>query len=151
MNDQRTQPSACSWTRQSSRHRLASRPRILANSATDFSPHPAPRSALRVAIALLVLLPTSLLAHGDHAALPAKAKVRQAKAQFEIAKRKLRSVGLTAMAIERILEGDPEAHWLSIASPIQGDVSAADVRVGQAVEPLDHLFHVVNRSTVMIV
>ena len=83
--------------------------------------------------------------------LAAQAKVRQANALFEIAKRKLRSVGLTAAAIEGVLSGDPRAHTLPIISPIAGEVSLDSVRVGQAVEPLDQLFHVVDRSILMVV
>ncbi len=83
--------------------------------------------------------------------LAAQAKVRQANALFGIAQRKLRSVGLSAAAIEGILSGDPRAHTLPITSPIAGEVSLDHVREGQAVEPLDQLFQVVDRSTVMVV
>ena len=83
--------------------------------------------------------------------LAAQAKVRQANALFGIAQRKLRSVGLSAAAIEGILTGDPRAHTLPITSPIAGEVSLDNVREGQAVEPLDQLFQVVDRSTVMVV
>ncbi|HEV3024529.1 MAG TPA: efflux RND transporter periplasmic adaptor subunit, partial [Pirellulales bacterium] len=83
--------------------------------------------------------------------LALQAKVREAKAHFEIAKRKLISVGMTAGAIQRLLAGEADARTLAITSPIAGAISAIDVRVGQAVEPLDHLFHIVDRSNVMIV
>jgi RND family efflux transporter MFP subunit len=79
------------------------------------------------------------------------AKVRESKAHFEIAKRKLISVGLAANDVDGLLDGDVDVATLAITSPIAGVVSAIDVRVGQAVEPLDHLFHVVNRSNVMVV
>ncbi|HVC96677.1 MAG TPA: efflux RND transporter periplasmic adaptor subunit [Pirellulales bacterium] len=81
----------------------------------------------------------------------AQSKCSQAKALFQITRLKLRSVGLTTAAIEGILAGDPRAHTLPITSPIGGEVSLDDVRVGQAVEPLDQLFQVVDRSTVMVV
>ncbi|HUY35714.1 MAG TPA: efflux RND transporter periplasmic adaptor subunit [Pirellulales bacterium] len=83
--------------------------------------------------------------------LTAQANARLATAHFEIAQRKLRSVGLTPAAIDRLLAGEREVTTISITSPMAGEVSAAEVRMGQSVEPLDHLFQIVDRSNVMVV
>jgi len=84
--------------------------------------------------------------------LEARARLRETQNTLEIARRKLRALGVDASTIDRLLR-DPAAkplQTLPILSPIDGVVSHAEARVGQVVEPTDHLFGVLDSRRVWV-
>jgi len=83
--------------------------------------------------------------------LEAQATIAQKSAAWEIARQKLASLGLDQATIEQVQQdGQPLSH-VSIVSPISGVITHADVRIGQLISPTDHLYHVVDPSTLWIV
>jgi cobalt-zinc-cadmium efflux system membrane fusion protein len=79
----------------------------------------------------------------------ARAKHQQNVNALEIARVKWASLGLPEEEIDRLLrEGKPVRSTLPVRSPIAGTVTHADLAVGKVVEPLEHLFEVVDLTTV---
>lgn len=83
--------------------------------------------------------------------LQTRTEVQQQSARFNAAWQTLRAVGLTKDALKRVSKSGETVRSLSIVSPIDGVVLMADVRVGQIVQPTEHLYHVVDSSRVWIV
>ncbi len=77
---------------------------------------------------------------------------RDSKAlELGIVRRKLHTIGVTTEQLDEVLASGRPLVSLAIRSPIAGIVSEADVRVGQMVEPTEHLYHVVDASRVWVV
>jgi len=83
--------------------------------------------------------------------LEAKTMLAQKVTQLEIARHKLAALGFNEQTLRQIQASGQAVGWLSITSPIGGVITHADVRVGQVVQPTDHLYHVVDPSTVWII
>jgi membrane fusion protein, heavy metal efflux system len=83
--------------------------------------------------------------------LEARAVYTQKIAQREVARQKLLALGFSENTLKQILTSQQTVGWLPITSPIGGTITHADVRVGQTVQTTDHLYHVVDPSTVWIV
>jgi cobalt-zinc-cadmium efflux system membrane fusion protein len=83
--------------------------------------------------------------------LEAETTLAQKTAQRGIARQKLLALGLSAPQIDQILASQKSLGSLSLKSPLAGTVTHADVRVGQVVAPTDHLYHVVDLSTLWVV
>lgn len=83
--------------------------------------------------------------------LEARAALAEKLAAREIARQRLVALGFDAQQLEAIVASNRIVPWISIVSPIGGTITHADVRVGQVVQPTDHLYHVVNLSTLWIV
>lgn len=84
--------------------------------------------------------------------IEAETKYREDLNALEIAKSKWHSLKLPEDQFEKLLN-DPEEvpfHRLSILSPIQGVVIHADVAVGKVVDPTEHLFEIVDLSSVWV-
>lgn len=80
-----------------------------------------------------------------------QATLAQKSAALEIARQKLGSLGLEQAQLDKILQdGKPLSH-VSITSPMGGIITHADVRIGQLIRATDHLYHVVDPSTLWIV
>jgi len=81
----------------------------------------------------------------------AQATLAQKSAALEIARQKLASLGLDPALIEKVQrEGQPLSH-IAITSPMDGVITHVDVRIGQLISPTDHLYHVVDLSSLWIV
>lgn len=77
---------------------------------------------------------------------------RDSKAlELGIVRQKLQTIGLTTEQLAEVLASGRPLRRLAIRSPIAGIVSEADVRLGQIVEPTEHLYHIVDASQVWIV
>lgn len=83
--------------------------------------------------------------------LQTRAEVQQQSARFNAAWQKLRAIGLTKETLERVCETGEAVRSISIVSPMDGVISMADVRVGQLVQPTEHLYHVIDSSRVWVV
>ncbi|HWB11238.1 MAG TPA: efflux RND transporter periplasmic adaptor subunit [Pirellulales bacterium] len=81
----------------------------------------------------------------------ARATHREKTAELALVTAKLRAVGLSSDTLAEVLRTKKPVGSLPIVSPIDGAVSLADARVGQTVEPVDHVFHLVDRSALAIV
>ncbi len=77
----------------------------------------------------------------------ALAAERERMVQVAIAARKLRSLGFSQESLDKIVKTGRPAKTVSIASPVRGVVSQAEVRVGQTVEPWQHLYEIVDLSS----
>ncbi len=77
---------------------------------------------------------------------------RDSKAlELGIARQKLHTIGATTEQLDEVLASGRPLTSLAVRSPIAGIVSEADVRVGQMVEPIEHLYHIVDASRVWVV
>lgn len=83
--------------------------------------------------------------------LESRAKLAEESAALQIARQKLLALGLDETTVRRIEEEEEPLPYVSISSPVGGVITHADVRIGQMVQPTDHLYHVVNPTTVWIV
>lgn len=79
-------------------------------------------------------------------------KRRQQQNAMAIARMKWLNLGLEATAIPRLSEpAAPEAVLrLPVTSPIDGVVTHSDLSVGKAIEPSEHLFEILDLSTVWV-
>ena len=83
--------------------------------------------------------------------IEAQATLTQKSAELEISRQKFLALGFDAKTLRQVEEsGHPLAH-ASITSPIGGIITHADVRVGQVVQPTEHLYHVVDPTKAWIV
>jgi cobalt-zinc-cadmium efflux system membrane fusion protein len=83
--------------------------------------------------------------------LEARSTLAEKTAALRISEQKLRALGLDAAVLEQIRSTGKPLKYLPITSPISGVITHADVRVGQVVDPTDHLYHVVDPSRIWIV
>ncbi|MBI2823219.1 MAG: efflux RND transporter periplasmic adaptor subunit [Planctomycetia bacterium] len=83
--------------------------------------------------------------------LEARAAWREKMAEYRIARERLRSLGMSAKELDEVEASRLPRPTIAVASPIAGRIAAVDARVGQIVEPGDHLYDVVDRSEVWIV
>ena len=84
--------------------------------------------------------------------IEAETKKREDLNALEIAKSKWRSLKLPEDDLKNLLD-DPEkvpVHRLLVLSPIQGVVIHADIAVGRVVDPTEHLFEIVDLSSVWV-
>lgn len=81
----------------------------------------------------------------------ARATHREKSAELALIMAKLRAVGLSNDDLTNVILTKEPVRSLPITSPIDATVSLADVRVGQTVEPHDHVFHLVDRSGLAII
>ncbi len=83
--------------------------------------------------------------------LEAETKLRQEENALTIAKRQWQNLGLPADRLETVLAGeDREPLLLPVRSPLDGTVIHADLSVGKIIDPREHLFEVVDPSTVWV-
>ncbi|HVX15043.1 MAG TPA: efflux RND transporter periplasmic adaptor subunit [Pirellulales bacterium] len=83
--------------------------------------------------------------------LTARADVREKVAELSLLMAKLRAIGLSPETLASMILTKEPARLLPIVSPIDGAVSLADARVGQTVDPADHIFHLVDRSGLVFI
>ncbi|MFV2069873.1 MAG: efflux RND transporter periplasmic adaptor subunit, partial [Pirellulales bacterium] len=98
--------------------------------------------------------------------LEAETTLAQKTAELRIAEEKFRALGINGNTLKTIRASGRPLRFVSITSPIAGIIMHADVRIGQSVVPTDflfhtganmvsaptnHLYHVVDPSTVWIV
>jgi membrane fusion protein, heavy metal efflux system len=83
--------------------------------------------------------------------LESQARLAEASAAAQIARQKLAALGLDRAALERVEQGGEWLPYVPIVSPVGGIVTHADVRIGQMVRAVDHLYHVVDPSTLWII
>ena len=84
-------------------------------------------------------------------AIEARSRHRQNLNALEIARLKLLALSMDEAAVRRL--GTPDGKRLSalaVTSPVAGAVTRADIQVGQVVDVTDHLFEVVDLSTVWV-
>lgn len=84
--------------------------------------------------------------------LEARAKHRQDLNALDIAKSKWLSLGLSPSDLDRLLRepASQSIRSLPIRSPISGVVIHADLVVGKVVDPLEHLFEIVDLASVWV-
>ncbi|MBY0230336.1 MAG: efflux RND transporter periplasmic adaptor subunit [Gemmataceae bacterium] len=81
--------------------------------------------------------------------IAAEARLRQARNSLDLAKLKWDSLGLPKDGLEAILAGTSRSPLaLPVRSPVAGTVIHSDLAVGKVVEPGEHLFEVIDLSTV---
>lgn len=83
--------------------------------------------------------------------LETQTQLQQATAQWQIAIRKLRAMGLDNATIEQIQSSEQAARSISIKAPIGGVVSHSVARTGQFIQSSEHLFDIVDLSSLWIV
>jgi cobalt-zinc-cadmium efflux system membrane fusion protein len=75
----------------------------------------------------------------------------EAASRLQVASTKLKALRFDSDAIQRIRSTGAPISQIEIRSPIHGRLVHADIRVGQSVDPKEHLFHVVDNSIVWCV
>jgi RND family efflux transporter MFP subunit len=81
--------------------------------------------------------------------LNAEVQLQQARNALDLAKVKWVALGLPRDALDTLLAGTPQSTpTLPIRTPVGGTVIHADLSVGKVVEPGEHLFEVIDLSTV---
>jgi cobalt-zinc-cadmium efflux system membrane fusion protein len=82
--------------------------------------------------------------------LAAEVQGRQARNALDLAVLKWRALGLPAEPLDALLAGGTPAAApaLPVRSPVSGTVTHADLSVGRVIEPGEHLFEIVDLSTV---
>lgn len=115
------------------------------------------RSA-QTALNLSLKLQSSTEAAGKSGAIPeiryieAKNQVRKDRAAVEIARARWLSLRLPPEALEAMLENPdkPFPQHLALKSPIDGTVTHTDLSVGKVINSKDHLFEVLDLSSVWL-
>src|SRR5262249_35813331 len=84
--------------------------------------------------------------------LEARVRARQSANALDIARGKWLALGLSQESLAALLqEGSAKAvATLPIRSPLTGTVIHADLSVGRVVEPAEHLFEIVDLSSVWV-
>lgn len=82
----------------------------------------------------------------------AQNEVQQQRAAVEIASAKWNGLGLPAETLNAILTRPEQAitQRMALSSPINGTITHADLSVGKIVDPKEHLFEVLDHSTVWL-
>lgn len=108
------------------------------------------QNELRLAEQLLKMLNESSDTVSGQQVLDARGKLQQAQNALDVAKVKWLNLGLTAESVDALLHrGRPSgAPLLPVRCPVAGTVSHADLNVGKVIEPGEHLFEVVDLTTV---
>lgn len=85
-------------------------------------------------------------------ALEAEANHRENANAVKVARLKLSSLGWSEAELERLVAqgGSAESRPLVIASPISGVVVHTDLTVGRVIEPNEHLFEIVDLTTLWV-
>jgi cobalt-zinc-cadmium efflux system membrane fusion protein len=81
--------------------------------------------------------------------LAARAIHREKVAELALLMAKLRAIGFSPDTLADVMRTKEPVGMLPIISPVDGAVSLADVRVGQSVDPTNHIFHLVDRSELL--
>jgi len=81
----------------------------------------------------------------------AESSLARKLAELRITEEKLRTLGIDVKIADAPRADAEPPRIIAIKSPLDGVITHADVRVGQAVNPTDHLYHVVDTSRVWIV
>jgi RND family efflux transporter MFP subunit len=85
----------------------------------------------------------------DREILNAEVQLQQARNALELARVKWVALGLPRDTLDALLNGSPKpTPTLPVRSPVGGTVIHADLAVGKVVEPGEHLFEVIDLSTV---
>jgi cobalt-zinc-cadmium efflux system membrane fusion protein len=83
--------------------------------------------------------------------LDAETKLRQNRNALAVARAKWAGLGLAGHDLDALLKsGKSQPRTLPVRTPVRGTVVHADLAVGKVVEPLEHLFEVVDLSTVWV-
>jgi cobalt-zinc-cadmium efflux system membrane fusion protein len=83
--------------------------------------------------------------------LDAEAKLKQNRNALAVAKAKWTGLGLPGPDLDTLLRaGKPQPRTFPVRTPVRGTVVHADLAVGKVVEPLEHLFEVVDLSSVWV-
>jgi cobalt-zinc-cadmium efflux system membrane fusion protein len=83
--------------------------------------------------------------------LDAETKLRQNRNALAVAKAKWAGLGLPGADLDALLNaGKSQSQTVPVRSPVRGTVIHADLAVGKVVEPLEHLFEVVDLSSVWV-
>lgn len=84
--------------------------------------------------------------------LELQSKLAQHQSDLELARSKWLSLQLSLDSLQKVLQGstDPSLHYLPIVSPIAGTVIHADLTIGKIVDPNEHLFEIVDLSTIWV-
>ena len=84
--------------------------------------------------------------------LEAQIKVQQDRAALELARAKWVGLRLPNESLEAILRepGEPRVQRLALTSPLDGVVTHSDLSVGKVVDPKEHLFEVLDLTTVWL-
>ena len=82
----------------------------------------------------------------------ARLKLLQDQSAVEVAVAKWKALGLPLSAINAMLNNpqQPVRQNLQLLSPIQGIVTHADLSIGKVVDPKEHLFEIIDLSTVWL-
>ena len=83
--------------------------------------------------------------------LDSRARLAEVSAALQIARQKLVALGVDKETLQRVEEQGELLSYVSVNSPAGGIITHADVRIGQQVSPTDHLYHVVNPTTLWII
>ncbi len=83
--------------------------------------------------------------------LESQTRLAEVSAAFQIARQKLSAIGLDEAALRQVEEQSTPLRYIPIVSPVGGIITHADVRIGQMVNPTEHLYHVVNPARLWIV
>lgn len=81
----------------------------------------------------------------------AQATYREKVAELTLVMAKLRAIGFSPEMLMDIIRSKELVRSLPVVSPIEGSVSLAHVRVGQTVDPTDHIFDLVDRSALVLI
>jgi RND family efflux transporter MFP subunit len=102
----------------------------------------------------LIRLREPLVASGSIAGkvlLESKTELQQKQAQHGIVLYKLQALGVDRKAIDALLQAGETIRWIPVVSPIAGTIARIDTRPGQLVESTEHLFDIVDLSTLYVV
>jgi membrane fusion protein, heavy metal efflux system len=109
------------------------------------------RNDLRLAKQIVEDLAKATSAIPEQTLLEAQLRQRQNENAQLVAQTRWRSLGLLPEQLEDLQKsGQPILKTLPVRSPIRGTIIHADLGVGKVVEPLEHLFEVVDLSTVWV-
>lgn len=109
----------------------------------------AARTEVKLAEQVYASLKESAGAIPERDILAAEVQLQQARNALELARVKWTALGLPRDALDALLAGSSKATpLLPIVSPVGGTVIHADLSLGKVVEPGEHLFEVIDLSTV---
>jgi len=114
--------------------------------------------AAQVDVALSTQLFDSTEASSRSGAIPAarlaeaRLKLLQDQSAVEVASAKWKALGMPLSALNAMLNNpkQPVRQNLQLLSPIQGIVTHADLSIGKVVDPKEHLFEIIDLSTVWL-